>query len=72
MTSRQDMEAIVEAILFVATGPVSRGKLFEVFSEKERESAAEALESVLVRYRRRGALTDGRSCPAEGGFLRTR
>lgn len=53
MTERQEMEAVIEAILFVAQGPVGRDKLMEVFDEPEREAAAEALESVLERYQER-------------------
>ena len=61
MTDRQQMEAVVEAILFVANEPVSRAKLLEVFDERERAAAAEALEAVLERYREdiaRGVLVD--------------
>lgn len=61
MTDRQEMEAVVEAILFVANEPVSRDKLLEVFAENEREAAAEALEAVVERYREspvRGVVID--------------
>ncbi len=61
MTDRQEMEAVVEAILFVSNEPVSRAKLLEVFAENEREAAAEALEVVVERYREspaRGVLVD--------------
>ncbi len=51
MTDRRDMEAVIEAILFVAHDPVSPAKLLEVFSEREREAAGEALEQVIERYR---------------------
>jgi segregation and condensation protein B len=50
MTERSDMEAAIEAILFVSSEPVPRTKLLELFDEDEREQAAEALESVLARY----------------------
>ncbi len=50
MTERQDMEAVLEAILFVATEPVSPDKMLEVFAERERVVAAAALETVLERY----------------------
>ncbi|MCP4656791.1 MAG: SMC-Scp complex subunit ScpB, partial [bacterium] len=53
MTDRQDMEAVIEAVLFVAQGPVAPDKLLEVFDEREREAAAEALESVVERYQER-------------------
>ncbi|MEE8523915.1 MAG: SMC-Scp complex subunit ScpB [Thermoanaerobaculia bacterium] len=51
MTDRLEMEAVAEAILFVANQPLSRDKLLEVFAEKEREEAAAALEAVIARYR---------------------
>lgn len=61
MTERRDMEAIIEAILFVAHDPVSRPKLLEVFSERDREAAGEALQAVVDRYREapeRGVMVD--------------
>lgn len=61
MTDRAQMEAVVEAILFVSNDPISRPKLLEVFDEKERPEAAEALEAVLNRYQEdtaRGILID--------------
>ncbi|HEV2854874.1 MAG TPA: SMC-Scp complex subunit ScpB [Thermoanaerobaculia bacterium] len=50
MTERGEMEAALEAILFVSSEPVPRAKLLELFDEEEREQAVEALESVLARY----------------------
>ncbi len=50
MTERSEMEAALEAILFVSSAPVPRSKLLELFDEGEREQAAEALEAVLARY----------------------
>lgn len=50
MTERHDMEAAIEAILFVSSEPVPRTRLLELFVEGEREAAAEALEAVLARY----------------------
>ncbi len=50
MTERSEMEAALEAILFVSSEPVPRSKLLEMFDEGEREQAAEALEAVLARY----------------------
>jgi segregation and condensation protein B len=50
MTERGEMEAALEAILFVSSEPVPRAKLLELFDEEEREQAAEALEAVLARY----------------------
>jgi segregation and condensation protein B len=52
MTERSDMEAAIEAILFVSSEPVPRTKLLELFEEEEREEAAAALEAVLARYAR--------------------
>ena len=51
MTDRREMEAALEAVLYVSSEPVSRDKLVEMFDEDERDAAAEALESVLERYR---------------------
>jgi segregation and condensation protein B len=50
MTERDEMEAVLEAILFVSSEPVPRPKLLELFEEGEREQAAAALEAVLARY----------------------
>jgi len=61
MTDRQEMEAVAEAILFVANEPLSRDKLLEVFDENEREEAAAALDAVVARYREettRGVMID--------------
>lgn len=51
MTERSEMEAALEAVLFVSSEPVPRTKLLDLFEEAEREQAAEALEAVLDRYR---------------------
>jgi segregation and condensation protein B len=45
-----EIEAVIEAVLFVAAEPVSRSRLVELFDEGEREEAARALEAVLARY----------------------
>jgi len=50
MTERSEMEAALEAILFVSSVPVPRSKLLELFDYGEREQAAEALAAVLARY----------------------
>jgi segregation and condensation protein B len=47
----EELEAVVEAVLFAATEPVSRARLLEVFDEADREAAAAAIERVLLRYR---------------------
>jgi len=50
MTDRQEMEAAVEAVLFISSEPVPRSRLVEIFDEDERETAAEAVEAVVERY----------------------
>ena len=61
MTERYDMEAAIEAILFVSSEPVPRTRLLELFDAEEREQANEALEAVLARY----AAGDGRGIMVE-------
>jgi segregation and condensation protein B len=80
MTERSEMEAALEAILFVSSEPVPRAKLLELFDEDERAEAAEALEAVLARYgdgESRGVLVEDvaggvrlASRPEVGGWLR--
>lgn len=68
MIELQEMEAVIEAILFVATEPVQREKLLEVFAENERGMASASLDSVIARYRddrSRGMMVD-----EAGGGLR--
>ncbi len=50
MTAPTEIEAVLEAILFVADEPVRREKLLEVFPRRERRKAEAALERVLARY----------------------
>lgn len=50
MSERGEMEAAIEAILFVSSEPVPRARLIELFEEDEREAAAAALVAVLERY----------------------
>lgn len=68
MTDRHDMEAAIEAVLFVSSEPVPRTRLLELFEENERDAAAEALEAVLTRY----TGVDGRGVMVEdvGGGVR--
>ena len=68
MTAVSEMEAVLEAILFVATEPVPRERLLEVFDESERAQAEEALAAVVERHR----VADGRGLTVEevGGGLR--
>jgi segregation and condensation protein B len=47
---RAEMEAAIEAILFVSSEPVPRGKLVALFDEEQREQALAALDVVLARY----------------------
>lgn len=50
-TSREQMEAAIEAILFVSSEPVRTARLFDLFADDEPGTVEEALESVLSRYR---------------------
>jgi segregation and condensation protein B len=50
MTERSEMEAAIEAVLFVSGEPISRERLVGLFDDAERESAGAALEAVLARY----------------------
>jgi segregation and condensation protein B len=67
MTERHDMEAAIEAVLFVSSEPVPRARLLEMFDEEERAQAAEALEAVLARYA--PASGDGEGEPVRGVFV---
>lgn len=51
MTDRGEMEAVVEAVLFVASEPIGRDQLLELFNDKEGEAVAEAIQGVVDRYR---------------------
>jgi len=61
MTERNDIEAAIEAVLFVSSEPVPRGRLLGLFDEEDQALAAEALEAVLSRYRE----VEGRGVMAE-------
>ena len=52
MTERSEMEAVIEAILFVAKDPVSSDRLLDVFASSERDEARLALAAVVERYQR--------------------
>jgi segregation and condensation protein B len=54
VTARGDMEAALEAVLFVSGEPVSRERLAGLFAESEREEAEAALAAVLARYEGEG------------------
>ena len=72
MTERHEMEAAIEAVLFVSSEPVPRARLLEMFEEEEREEAAAALEAVLARYAHAADETPGRGVFVEdvGGGVR--
>ena len=46
MTDRAEIEAVIEAVLFVASEPLPRAKILEVFGERDRAKADEALAAV--------------------------
>jgi segregation and condensation protein B len=50
MTDRAEIGAALEAVLFVASEPVPRERLLELFSDRDRGRAEEALQEVLARY----------------------
>lgn len=50
MTERSEMEAAVEAVLFVSGEPVSRERLTGLFDTEERDAAEVAVQAVLDRY----------------------
>jgi segregation and condensation protein B len=72
MTERHDMEAAIEAVLFVSSEPVPRTRLLEMFSAEEHAQAMEALEAVLLRYAQpvEGELTRGVFVEDVGGGVR--
>jgi segregation and condensation protein B len=49
-TAREELEAAIEAILFVATEPVATDRLYALFGEDEREAVDAALAAVIARY----------------------
>lgn len=51
MTDPGELAAAIEAILFVASEPIARERLLEVFEPEDRQAAARELEGVLARYR---------------------
>lgn len=59
MTDRAEMEAAIEAVLFVSSEPVPRERLAEIFDADDREAAAEAIAAVIARYRGGGEDDDG-------------
>jgi segregation and condensation protein B len=59
MTDRAEMEAAIEAVLFVSSEPVPRERLAEIFDPADREAAAGAIDAVIARYRGGGEDDDG-------------
>jgi len=51
MSERNEIEAALEAILFVSSDPVPRERLLQVFPDDERGEVESALAGVLERYR---------------------
>jgi segregation and condensation protein B len=51
MSERRELEAAMEAILFVTGEPVAVDRLLAVFDDDEREAAGEALAALRERYR---------------------
>jgi segregation and condensation protein B len=64
---RHELEAALEAVLFVAGEPVSRERLVELFEDLERAEVEAALESVLQRY---GGPSSGLQVDEVAGGLR--
>ena len=50
MTDPREIEAAIEAALFVTSQPIRREKILEMFGSRDREAALGALEHVLERY----------------------
>lgn len=67
MSERTEMEAALEAVLFVTGEPVSRERLLELFELDERAEAEAALAAVLARY---GGPTSGVQVDEVAGGLR--
>lgn len=53
MSDLNEIEAVFEALLFVSSEPVSRERLFALWSPAERPAAAAALARLEARYRAR-------------------
>ena len=59
------MIAAMEAVLFVASEPVSRQRLFDLFASEEKEDATAALDDLMERY----AAPAGDGGPSPRGVL---
>jgi segregation and condensation protein B len=51
MSKQDEIEAVVEAILFASPDPVAPDKLIELFGDKEAATVEDALAAVAERYR---------------------
>ena len=61
MTDARELEAAVEAALFVSADPLPRKKILEMFDRRDRAAAAEAIDRVIERYdagRQRGVVAE--------------
>ncbi|MEL7061068.1 MAG: SMC-Scp complex subunit ScpB [Acidobacteriota bacterium] len=57
----QELQAVLEAVLFVSNEPVSRDRLLEIFGPSRRDDAERALAAVVARWRQaptRGFMID--------------
>ena len=50
MTAPEELEAAIEAILFVAAEPVTNERLYALFGEEERAAVDAALAGVIARF----------------------
>ena len=50
MTERAEIEAVIEAVLFVASEPIGESRLHELFPADEKGEVRAAVEAVLERY----------------------
>jgi len=51
MTDQAEIVAVLEAVLFVASEPVPKERLLELFSDRDRAKGEEAIGELLERYR---------------------
>ena len=50
MSDRRELEAAIEAALFVSSEPLPRAKVLEMFDRGDRDQARKAIDRVLARY----------------------
>lgn len=53
MTDQAEIAAALEAVLFVASEPVPRERLLELFGQRDQRKAEQALQEILERYETR-------------------